>query len=94
MIAVATFRAVSLPTVLALRAFFVIGPLLAVWAVVLAVIGFTRPDFPGNLGRQRIVIAISLTLVVGVLASAVINAKFEHTEKPAKSAASGKKAAP
>jgi len=32
--------------VLAFRFFFVIGPALAVWAVILAGIGFTGPEFP------------------------------------------------
>ena len=66
--------------VLAFRFFFVIGPALAVWAVILAGIGFTRPEFPRNLGAQRVVIGISLTLMLTVVLSAMINAKFEHTE--------------
>jgi membrane protein DedA with SNARE-associated domain len=68
--------------VLAFRFFFVIGPALAVWAVVLAVIGFTRPEFPEKIAAQRVVIAISALLVAGVIASAVINAKFEKPETP------------
>src|SRR2546430_551490 len=36
--------------VLAFRFFFVIGPALAVWAVILAGIGFTRPEFPRGIG--------------------------------------------
>ena len=66
--------------VLALRFFFVIGPAFAVWAVILAFIGFTRPNFPRNIGAQRLVVAISLSLMLTVVLSAMINAKFEHTE--------------
>ena len=39
--------------VFAFRFFFVIGPALAVWAVILAAIGLTRPEFPRGLGAQR-----------------------------------------
>ena len=67
--------------VLAFRFFFVIGPALAVWAVILAGIGFTRPEFPRGIGAQRLVIGISLTLMLTVVLSAMINAKFEHHEQ-------------
>ena len=66
--------------VLAFRFFFVIGPVFAFWAVVLAFIGFTRPQFPRNLGAQRLVIGISLSFMLTVVLSAMIGAKFEHTE--------------
>ena len=66
--------------VLALRFFFVIGPAFAVWAVILAFIGCTRPNFPRNIGAQRLVVAISLSLMLTVVLSAMIGAKFEHTE--------------
>jgi hypothetical protein len=66
--------------VLAFRFFYVIGPVFAAWAVILAFIGFTRPSFPRNIGAQRLVIGISLSLMLTVVLSAIINAKFEHTE--------------
>ena len=66
--------------VLAFRLFYVIGPALAVWAVVLAVIGFTRPEFPRKIKAERLVILISLALMLTVVLSAMIGAKFEHTE--------------
>ena len=72
--------------VLAFRAFYVIGPALAAWAVVLAVIGFTRPDFPGKQSAQRIVIAITGMLMLAVILSATIGAKWEHPEHPEKAA--------
>ncbi|HEX8074613.1 MAG TPA: hypothetical protein VF545_06490 [Thermoleophilaceae bacterium] len=68
-------------TVLAFRVFFVIGPMLAVWAVVVSVIGFTRPDWPDRQSGQRIAIAITALLVIGVIASSVIGAKFEKPEQ-------------
>jgi hypothetical protein len=66
--------------VLAFRLFYVIGPVFAVWAVVLSVIGFTRPDFPRKLGAQRLVILLSLALMLTVVLSSMIGAKFEKTE--------------
>jgi hypothetical protein len=78
--------------VLAFRFFYVIGPVLAAWAVLLAFLGLRRPDFPGRLGGQRIVIGISVALMLTVVLSAMIGAKFEHTEKPAKGAATEKPA--
>jgi predicted Na+-dependent transporter len=81
--------------VLAFRAFYVIGPALAAWAVVLAAIGFTRPDFPGQLRAQRVVVAISALLMLAVILSATIGAKWEHPEHPEKAApAQEKPAAP
>jgi hypothetical protein len=68
--------------VLAFRFFYVVGPAFAVWAVVLAVIGFTRPDWPRKLGTERLVIAISVALFLTVILSSMIGAKFEKTEKP------------
>ena len=56
--------------VLAFRFFFVIGPVFAFWAVVLAFIGFTRPQFPRNLGAQRLVIGISLSFMLTVVLAA------------------------
>ena len=73
--------------VLAFRFFYVIGPVLAAWAVVLAVIGFRRPDFPGKRGGERIVIGLTLALMLTVVLSAMIGAKFEHTEKGKENAA-------
>jgi hypothetical protein len=53
-------------------AFYVCGGALAVWAVVVSVIGFTRPGFPGTASAQRAVIAFSALLVVGATSTAVI----------------------
>ncbi len=53
--------------------FYICGGALAVWAVLLAAIGINRPDFPGNAGGQRGVIAISLALVVVAIGAAVLS---------------------
>ncbi len=54
--------------------FFIAGGALALWAVLLAWIGLTRPSFPGSALGQRGVILISLALVVLAIAMAVVTA--------------------
>ncbi|MGI8556965.1 MAG: plastocyanin/azurin family copper-binding protein [Solirubrobacteraceae bacterium] len=56
------------------NAFYILGGALAAWAVIVAAIGFTKPDFPGEKGGERAVIAISALLVIGAMASAVLTA--------------------
>jgi formate hydrogenlyase subunit 4 len=56
--------------------FYVVGGLLAVWAVVLAYAGLSRPEFPGGLGGQRGVIAVSLVLALATIAMAVKTSTF------------------
>jgi hypothetical protein len=55
-------------------AFYVLGGAFAAWAVLLAFLGLSRPDFPGTAGRARIVMAISLVLALGAMATAVVTA--------------------
>jgi hypothetical protein len=62
------------------NAFHVLGGILAVWAVVLAALGITRPEFPGGRGGERIVIAVSVILVVAAIGSAVITSASEEEE--------------
>jgi hypothetical protein len=62
------------------NAFHVIGGITAIWAVVVSVLGFRRPDFPGSRGGERIVIAISAVLVVASIAAGVITAATEEHE--------------
>ena len=52
--------------------FFIAGGLLAVWAVVLAWAGLTRPSFPFSSTGQRAVIALSLLLAVLAVAMAIV----------------------
>ncbi|MDQ3675900.1 MAG: hypothetical protein M3401_03700 [Actinomycetota bacterium] len=51
--------------------FFVAGGLLAIWAVVISVFGFTRPDFPSSEGAARGVMALSAVLVAAAMSMAV-----------------------
>ena len=52
-------------------AFYLAGGALAAWAVILAAVRLTRPDFPGSDGAARGVMAISTVLVVAAMAAAV-----------------------
>jgi hypothetical protein len=52
--------------------FYIAGLLLAGWAVVLAGIGLTRPEFPYNVRGQRAVVAISFVFVVLALGAAIL----------------------
>jgi hypothetical protein len=52
--------------------FYVVGGVLAVWAVVLGLIGLRSPDFPGSERGVRGVITISAVLVVAAMAAAVL----------------------
>jgi hypothetical protein len=77
----------------ALRLFFVVGPLFAAWAVVISVVGFVRADFPHKRSTERAVIGISAALLLAVILSATIGAKFEHKEEPKAGAEAPAKAA-
>ena len=66
--------------------FYVAGAVLAAWAVVLAAWGVSHAEFPGSLGRARLVILTSLVLVAVTLTTAVLTAG-EEAEEPAAEAA-------
>jgi hypothetical protein len=51
--------------------FFLVGGCLALFAIVISVIGFKRPDFPGNAGAARGVMALSVTLVLATMISVI-----------------------
>ena len=61
-----------------MNAFHVIGACAAIWAVVVAVIGIRKEDFPG--GAEKIVGAISVLLVIGAISAAVITSANEEDE--------------
>ena len=48
--------------------FFIAGGLLACFAVIISVVGFKRPEFPGNGAAARGVMAVSAVLVAGAMA--------------------------
>jgi hypothetical protein len=52
--------------------FYIAGGALALWAVVLAGIGLTRPEFPYGATGQRGVISISFVLMVIAIATGIL----------------------
>lgn len=52
--------------------FYIAGGVLAVWAVALAGLGLTQPEFPFNARGQRGVIALSTVLIVVAIAAAIL----------------------
>ena len=52
--------------------FYILGGLLAVWAVVLGFIGLRSETFPATTGAQRAVMGISVVLVALAIGSALI----------------------
>jgi hypothetical protein len=57
--------------------FYLAGGVFAVWAVVLAGIGLTRPAFPYSTRGARGVMAISFVLMLITIAMAVHTSTFE-----------------
>ena len=51
--------------------FFFVGGALAVYAVLVSVLGFTRPDFPGGVVAARGLMGVGALLVAGTMAMAV-----------------------
>ncbi len=51
--------------------FFVAGAILVAFAILISVVGFKKPDFPGTAAAARAIMAVSTTLVVATVASAV-----------------------
>lgn len=51
--------------------FFWIGGALALFAVVISVVGFKKPDFPGSAGAARGVMTLGITLTVATMASII-----------------------
>jgi hypothetical protein len=55
-------------------AFYVAGGVLAAWAVLIGVIGVTRPAFPNGEAGGRLVMGVTFVLMVAAMASAVATA--------------------
>jgi len=51
--------------------FFVMGSLFALFAVLISVFGFKRPEFPGDAGAARAVMSVGVVLMLGAVGSAV-----------------------
>jgi hypothetical protein len=55
-------------------AFYIVGSVFAAWAIVLAFLGLSRAEFPGNAVAARMVMGTSLVLAGAAMATAVITA--------------------
>ena len=68
--------------------FYIVGGLLVLWAFGLALgIGTLRPEFPTNSRGERLVISISVLLVAGTLATAILTSGSPAKTEPAVAAA-------
>jgi plastocyanin len=69
--------------------FYIAGGVLASWAVIVSVaLGLRRPDFPGGLEGQRVLIAITAVLVAATVSMAVVTSG-SPAKKAEASASSG-----
>ncbi|MDQ3935873.1 MAG: hypothetical protein M3340_14715 [Actinomycetota bacterium] len=57
------------------NAFHVMGVVFGIWAVLVAILGFRRANFPAGDGAMRAVIAITTLLMAGTLAAAILTAE-------------------
>jgi len=60
---------------------YVFGPILVAWVVVLVFLGLSRENFPASPGAERIAGAISVILVVLAIAFAVYQGATEEDEE-------------
>jgi hypothetical protein len=63
------------------NAFHLCGGLLAGWAVLVAILGITRENFPGSGAAARIVGAISVVLVVLAIGTAIYTSANEEEDE-------------
>jgi plastocyanin len=70
-------------------AYYIAGGLLVAWALIVSVLlGLRKPDFPGSLGGQRIVMTITIVLVLATTSTAVITSGSPEAKAEAGSVAS------
>ena len=56
---------------------YVFGPILAAWALILAFLGITREAFPASRGAALVVGAISIVLVILAIGAAIYGGATE-----------------
>ena len=61
-----------------MNAFHVLGGVTAIWAVLVAIVGIRKEDFPG--GMEKVVGAISAVLVIGTISAALITSANESED--------------
>jgi len=68
--------------------FYIVGGVLAAWALLVSALGVMREDFPATPGATRLVGAISIVLVVAAIGSAIyLSATEEHEPEGERAAA-------
>jgi plastocyanin len=67
--------------------FYVVGAVLAAWAVLLAAFGAGHPEFPRSRGAGRLVVLTTVLLVAGTMTAAVLTAGGEGHKAQARPAA-------
>src|SRR2546423_13380025 len=72
--------------------FYVVGGCLALWAVVLSLIGLSRPGFPAAAAPQRAVMLVSGLLVAGTVGAAIATASKPKAEQGSETPAKGEAA--
>jgi plastocyanin len=69
--------------------YYIAGGALVAWALIVSVLlGLRKPDFPGNLGGERVVITITIALVLAATSTAVITSGGATASAGAASASS------
>ena len=58
--------------------FYILGGVLAAWALLVTALGLMSHDFPGS--RERLVSALSVLFVVAAIAAAIITSASEDEE--------------
>jgi plastocyanin len=74
--------------------FYLAGGVLAGWAVALAAVGLTQPDFPGTQARARMVMGLSALLVLVTVGTAIITSTKHHGEEAQAGERGGHEVAP
>jgi len=64
-----------------MNAFHVLGGLFAAWAVIVAVLGITRENFPGSRRAMIAVATISVLLAAGAMFSAIYTGITEDEDQ-------------
>jgi len=68
--------------------FYIVGGVLAAWALLVSALGVMREDFPATPRATRLVGAISIVLVVAAIGSAIyLSATEEHEPEGERAAA-------
>ena len=62
-----------------MNAFHVIGGIAAIYAVLVAIVGIKKEDFPSK-GAEKIVAALSILVVAGAISAAIITSANEEEE--------------